>query len=125
MSPIIRPIRVEDAQERHELYWHLVQEQVGMVPLPEEIDIHVSESHDHITNFLINKKGLWLVCEVNNKIIGEVDIIIPKAKKHSHIGKLTMGVHPDWQNRGLGSTLMKEAMNWAQEQGLVKITLDV
>lgn len=118
-------IKLSDFQIRHEFYVALIEKQEGVLPLFSEIDIHTEESQEHIKDFLYNKNGLWLVAKFENKIIGEIDLTISKLYKLKQNAKLTLGVHPNWQSLGVGSILMKEALNWASKRNLKRIYLDV
>ena len=99
--------------------------QEGMVHTIDEIDYHTQESAEKIVDFLKHRRGLWLVAEHENAIIGEVDITVNHLKRVAHNGKLTVGVLESWQGLGLGSALMAHALDWAQSHGLTRIELSV
>jgi RimJ/RimL family protein N-acetyltransferase len=122
----IRPIRRRDADARHQLYLALSFGQTGMVHCPAEVELHSQESIDHINHFLQMRSGLWLIAENENEdIIGEIDITVKNLKRIRHVGKLTIGVKPDYQKKGLGSLLMREALSWAEQAQLKRIELFV
>jgi RimJ/RimL family protein N-acetyltransferase len=122
----IRSIALSDASLRHKFFYELTLAQVGMVHTVDEIDIHADESYEHISDFLRNKKGLWLIAiNQNGDIIGEVDITIKNLIRVRHNGNLTIGVLPQYQNLGLGTALIRLALKWAKAVGLFRVELSV
>lgn len=123
---LIRDIVLRDSSKRHEFFYELTLAQVGMVHTIDEIDIHAHETHDHIRDFLHNRRGLWLVAiNEQEKIVGEVDITIKNLLRIRHNGNLTIGIVPGYQNQGLGTILMQQAFSWAKAQRLLRLELSV
>lgn len=122
----VRPVKLQDAYERHQFFVGLSMAQIGVVHTIDEIDMHTEESEQQIKDFLYNHRGLWLVA-INNaqKIVGEIDITIKNFARIKHNGFLTMGIVPDYQGIGLGTALMKEALAWANEHGILRLELSV
>lgn len=122
----VRPVKVQDAYERHQFFVTLSMGQIGVVHTTDEIDVHTEESEQQIKDFLFNQRGLWLVA-VNDAqtIVGEVDITIKNFARIKHNGFLTMGIVPDYQGLGLGTALMQAALAWATERGLLRLELSV
>jgi L-phenylalanine/L-methionine N-acetyltransferase len=60
-----------------------------------------------------------LVAEINRKVVGNLGLhAASKAPRRRHVASLGMAVHDDYQRRGVGSALMKAALdladNWLQ-----------
>ncbi len=53
-----------------------------------------------------------LVAEVEGKVVGSLGLQ-RGANRHTHKASLGMGVHDDYQGRGVGTALMKAAMDLA------------
>lgn len=122
----IRPIKRSDASFRHAFFVELSLWQTGMVHTADEIDYHVVESQEKIDDFLKNQRGLWLIAlDDNARFIGEVDILVKKLKRVQHVGQLSIGVLKNFNNLGLGSFLMEEAIGWAKREGLLRLELTV
>ena len=66
-----------------------------------------------------------LVAELGGKVVGSIDIS-RKRNRLAHVASLGMAVHDDYQNRGIGTELMKAALdmtdNWLN---IRRIELDV
>lgn len=122
----IRHVRIQDALKRHHFFVTLSLAQVGVVHTVDEIDPHTEESEQHIKDFVLNRRGLWLVAvNKDQEIVGEIDITVKHLVRVRHNGFLTMGIIPAYQNLGLGSALMHEALIWAKDEKLERIELSV
>lgn len=122
----VRNILFTDVNERHEFFVKLSLAQTGMVNTIDEIEIHTYETHDKINDFIRNKRGLWLVAlSPLKKIVGEIDITIKNFARIKHNGMLTIGILPEYQNQGLGSLFMDQALKFAHERELRRIELSV
>jgi L-phenylalanine/L-methionine N-acetyltransferase len=60
-----------------------------------------------------------LVAEINRKVVGNLGLqAASKAQRRRHVASLGMAVHDDYQRRGVGSAMMKAALdladNWLQ-----------
>jgi RimJ/RimL family protein N-acetyltransferase len=79
-----------------------------------------------VVNKLIREKNSTLIVAiVDGQIIGNIDINGSQRKRLFHTAWVGMGIHNDWQNKGIGSQLLTYAMNWAnQNEHLKLITLE-
>jgi putative acetyltransferase len=60
-----------------------------------------------------------LVAVVDGKVVGNIGLhAIPKSRRRAHAASLGMAVHDAWHGKGVGSALMKAALdladNWLQ-----------
>ena len=60
-----------------------------------------------------------LVAEVDGKVVGNIGLhAIQKTRRRAHVAAIGMAVHDAWQGKGVGSALMKAAVdladNWLQ-----------
>ena len=66
-----------------------------------------------------------LVAELDGKVVGSIDIS-RKRNRLAHVASIGMAVHDDYQNRGIGTELMKAALdmtdNWLN---IRRVELDV
>ncbi|MFD2443849.1 GNAT family N-acetyltransferase [Bacillus sp. CGMCC 1.16607] len=73
-----------------------------------------------------NQNGLVLVAEVNITIIGFLYFRLSTSKKFSHKGIFGMTIQELYTNKGIGSALIKQMLEWAEKNKRVeKITLEV
>lgn len=75
---------------------------------------------------LIESKNLSQYYAIENgEVVGWCDIIPKSYEGLTHVGVLGMGVLKDFRGKGLGTELMKKAIEHARANGLEKIELDV
>lgn len=63
--------------------------------------------------------GTFFVAEVDGRIVGQLGLM--------GTGRLDLGMHLDaeWRGRGVGTALMKAAVDWARAHDAYKISLEV
>ena len=104
---IIRPIHPKDVHDQYEMVSHpAVARNLVVVPSMELAE----------TQAWINKQtpGLYrLVAEVGGKAVGHVALTHYQRARMTHAGSLGMFVHPDYWGQGIGSKLVKAALDVA------------
>lgn len=55
-----------------------------------------------------------LVAEINNELIGNIDLTGSKSIKMFHTGMIGMGIKEEWRNQGLGKLLIIAVLDWAK-----------
>jgi len=81
-----------------------------------------------VREFVLNnlKRGVpQLVAVDGRRIVGWIDICIDVKPAFAHKGTLGMGIVKDHRALGIGTLLMKAALQRAQEIGLEKVELEV
>ena len=67
-----------------------------------------------------------LVAELDGRVVGQLGLHIESAARRRHVGGCGMGVHDDFQGRGVGSALMAAMINLAENWlNLRRIELEV
>lgn len=74
-----------------------------------------------------NKPGyIYILAEQDDKLVGMLNFSNGKRRKNAHTGEFSMGVHPEFQNLGIGTLLLECFINWAEKNELIrKISLGV
>lgn len=54
-----------------------------------------------------------LVASVDGEVVGSLALHLNKPARRKHAASMGMGVHDDWQGQGVGSALMKAALDLA------------
>ena len=58
--------------------------------------------------------GYTLVACVEGEVIGHLHLrTFPNSPRRSHVGSIGMGVHEEWQGKGVGAALMEAVINFA------------
>lgn len=67
-----------------------------------------------------------LVAAIDGRVVGNLGLDLQRAMRRRHVAGLGMSVHDDFQNRGVGSALMKAMIELADDWlGLERIELEV
>ncbi len=74
---------------------------------------------------LIQRNGPTYYAIVNEKVVGWADIFPDDNPRMSHRGSLGMGIISDYRGQGIGTKLLKSAIEKAREMGLEKVELNV
>ena len=73
-----------------------------------------------------SENGIYLVAEQEGKIAGHAFLEPLHLKSICHVAQLSIGVHHGWQEKGIGTALMKQVIDWAkQSKTIEKIELNV
>ena len=108
---IIRVARIEDAAV-------LTKAEQDTAQIP---GLLVSRPHELTTESFAAKitelatLGRYIVAENNERIIGHALLDPMRLEATAHVFRLTIVVHPGFQNRGVGEALMRDLMNWARQ----------
>lgn len=79
-----------------------------------------------ISACLRDKKGVYLVAECEDLIVGHAFLETFQLQSLSHIADLNMAVHSGWQMKGIGTKLLERIIDWAKNSDtLEKIQLNV
>jgi len=121
---IIRTAAVEDgwalaaAERKH------AETPGKLVSRPNEIDPTMFA--DRILRLSAHSRGRYIVAEIGGKIAGHAILEPMGLEAISHIVRLTMVVHPGFERRGVGTTLLRDLIQWATTNPLVhKVELNV
>lgn len=124
MNVSIRHAKVKDAK-----VLALAEREIAKIPgqlvsLPRELTLERFEKT--ISALLKSKKGVYLVAEVDNEIVGHGFLEPLHLNAISHVADLTLAVHEGWQGKGVGSLLLEELIKWAHKsKNIEKIELQV
>ncbi|WP_342431599.1 GNAT family N-acetyltransferase [Neobacillus sp. FSL H8-0543] len=72
-----------------------------------------------------SSKNLFLVAQVNERIVGFSRCEGNKLKRTSHKVEFGVCVLQEYWGYGIGKNLLKESIHWADSNGIGKITLNV
>ena len=69
--------------------------------------------------------NLALVAEADGDMVGNLLVTVDRNIITDHMGTLSISVADGWRDVGIGSALMKAALDWARQRGLAKVALGV
>jgi RimJ/RimL family protein N-acetyltransferase len=63
----------------------------------------------------LSKVGRYIVAEKDGKIVGHALLDPMPLEALSHVFRLTIVVHPGFLGQGIGTSLMRDLMDWAEQ----------
>lgn len=98
----------------------------GMVLEPGELVMTLEEERTHIQKFLDAPNEVFLVAEVENEIVGILDVHASKRRRLAHTVTFGISLHPEWRSRGIGTALLQALFEWVEtRKDIEKISLKV
>lgn len=125
---LIRETSVEDAEQIVELERTLSTEKRGMVLSPEQVG-PVDEIRKRIDGVYraisAGSASLGVVAIEDDRVVGAADLKQLNPVRCNHVGLLSVGVHPDYQRRGIARALMNHLVEHSRTCGLKRLELYV
>jgi L-phenylalanine/L-methionine N-acetyltransferase len=118
----IRRVEESDAQPFIDFLKVLADEPDNHISFESSADVTrtVEEEAELIRKYNDDNAALWLVaCDDEGRMIGNVNLA-PGRRGFRHTVTLGISVAKEWRNRGLGTTLMKQALDWCEKNPLIK-----
>lgn len=91
---------------------YLVAESTGFAYSESEVEQMLEDS-------LAHEGRLCLVAKIGEKIIGLIHVRSDSSYRISHIGNLFIAVLKDYWGYGIGRILLENALDWAEEMGVL------
>jgi RimJ/RimL family protein N-acetyltransferase len=125
-TTVIRAAGADDAAQIWRYIQDLADEPVnntrfrpGMLPT-------LADIQQEIAFYRAQPNALMLVAEADDQIAGLLYVIPGSSILTQHKGDLSINVHSAFRGQGIGSRLLREALDWAQQRStLRRLTLTV
>ena len=110
----VRPASVADARPMAELFAAVAEERSGIASEPPvDVDARTVQFTASVSESMVAVAG--------DRVIGMIHV---EVNRHG-FGEFGMLVDREWRGRGVGSALIHATIDWAREQGLHKLSLEV
>jgi ribosomal protein S18 acetylase RimI-like enzyme len=119
---IIRPALPDDAASHVALWTAVVAE--GCWLEMAEFDHSVREYRD-LFQHSVNNNGARLAAVADRDVVGSIRIARINTPARLHVAYLAMAVAASWRRKGIGASLVSEALRWAASAQIEKVTLGV
>jgi RimJ/RimL family protein N-acetyltransferase len=122
----LRTGNINDAKTILELEKEVLSENEFMISVIEEFEETYEQLRSWIQKILENEREKLIVAEINGKVIGLIVFRSKNTKRLSHTGSFTAMINKEYRNQGIGKLLIKELLNWAEQNPLIeKVSLGV
>jgi ribosomal protein S18 acetylase RimI-like enzyme len=122
----LRTGNINDAEAVLELEKEVLAENEFMISVIEEFEETPAQKRSWIQKILENEREHIIVAEVNGEVVGLIVFRSKSTKRLSHTGSFTAMVKKEYRNQGIGKLLIKELLNWAEQNPLIeKVSLGV
>ena len=123
---VLRHGCVEDAAQSLVLFRSVVEEERFFMVSSEECGRTVAAQEAHIRHHVLERDSCIVVAVVEDQLVGQISIRSGSHLRTKHVGTIEMFVGRDFRGLGIGSGLLKFALNWCkQRSALRKIDLSV
>ena len=119
----LRPARPTDSRGLARLFSDVRREGRWLVTPPSAVS-QPSEAF-FIGEMIRGEEGLALVAEADGEAIGNVLVSIERNVVSNHVGTLSIVVAEGWRDVGIGSAMVRAALQWSDAHGLQKVALAV
>ncbi len=121
---MIRKIHLEDNKKLLDLFLTLDSETSFMMYEKNEIKTTAEAIKTRIEN-LIKAESIIFVEEEDHILDGFILVKRAVENRIYHTAYIVLGVREDASGKGIGSNLLKEAIEWAEETGITRLELTV
>ena len=110
---LIREAVVRDAGALLEMVTNYLDHSPYVPKSTSEFHLTIAQEEVWIQSFLDAPNSILMVAEFENQLIGNIDLTGNKRQVMQHNALVGMGMLIEWRNQGLGSALMRAAIDWA------------
>lgn len=86
-----------------------------LIVAPEDLAHTVTDEAKWIQSLRNNPNSLLLLALHEDRVIGNIDLTGSEELDVNEMGLISMGILEAYQNKGLGSILLKAVINWAKK----------
>ena len=86
----------------------------------------VEQEEDFIESALRKENALFIIAEVNGKVVGNLNYSGGPRQRTAHVGEFGVSILKEYWGNGIGEELIKYLINWGKNSGIIrKINLRV
>ncbi len=121
----IRSAQINDAEEFLTYINQAQQETDFLMRTPDEFQMTVDDERRFIEDRLLDPRGLLIVARYNGVLAGSLGTNSPNFHRYSHKVSFGVSLLKDYWGLGIGRKLIETLIEWADANGIVKISLEV
>lgn len=86
----------------------------------------VEQEEEFIENILMKNNALFIIAEINGKVVGNLNFSGGPRQRTAHIGEFGVSVLKEYWGNGIGEELIKYLIDWSKNSAIIrKINLKV
>ncbi len=121
----IRQIQPGDGEKFLALNLALDNETRFMMLEPDERDDSVEFQAQQIQAILASPNSMIFVADAGEQLAGYIALFGGRFRRIRHSAHIVIGILKEYRGRGLGSKLMKAALDWAKTSNITRLELTV
>lgn len=122
---VIRNPKEDDAAQIVDLIKLIDTETSFLAREPGEFKTSIEREKELINYWNETPYKLFLVADINGKIVATCDVAIDSRKRYSHKGEIGVAVKKEFWSKGIGKSLLEACIEWSKENKLLKLILEV
>jgi RimJ/RimL family protein N-acetyltransferase len=123
---VLRCGTVEDASQSLELFRAVVEEELFFMVSTEECARTLHAQETHIRHHVLDRDSCIFVALSGERLVGQISVRAGSYVRVRHVGTIEMFVDKEYRGCGMGSQLLKQALDWSKRNtSLRKIALSV
>lgn len=121
----IQSAQASDAEEFLSYMEQAQRETDFLLRTPDEFHLTVEDERRFIEDRLLDPKGLLLAARFNGVLVGSLGTNYTHLVRYSHKISFGVSILKDYWGHGIGRKLIETLLEWADANGIVKVTLEV
>ena len=117
----IRPLKPEDRNALLEFFLGIPEDERFFLKEDVTSPAVIAEWIGHLDY----RRALPLLAFADGEVVADAVLIRRRGNARSHVGEIRLVVAPAWRNRGLGTALIRELCDIADDAGLDKVLFEV
>lgn len=85
-----------------------------------EFGRNVEKEEGFIENISRQENALFIVAEVNGKVVGNLNFSGGPRKRTAHSGEFGVSILKEYWGNGIGEELIKYLINWSKSSGIIR-----
>lgn len=123
---IVRNPKFDDAQGLINQMKTVDSETKFLAREADEFSFTVEQEREFIKNSINDESRLFLVGEVDGRIIANCSVgLVLNKKRYLHRASMGIAICKDYWGKGIGKKMMEECIKWCEEKGVEQLELDV
>jgi RimJ/RimL family protein N-acetyltransferase len=122
---VIQSAQINDAADIIHMIQQTEEETDFLTRVPGEVRMTVEDEYRFIEDKLSNPKEIFVTARYNGKLVGTLGFSTSRYVRYNHKGEFGISILKDYWGLGIGKKLIETLIEWADSNGIIKITLEV